>query len=147
MSQNQSKIVAAVSPFKSERAAKMAYTRAEKHFDAARAHANAVRHTSADVTFQPTEEELVRLAALRAEFEALGAAGEPARYESGAFRAHCTLMSEIAERPLRAAERAQEEAFAVMRGVWERAQGQGFYIRSWHFGCNPTRDLIAANMD
>lgn len=54
-----------------------------------------------------------------------------------------------------------EERFAVLRkmdesanalrsiaeAVYNAARAQGFYIRSWHFGYNATRDLIAANID
>lgn len=37
--------------------------------------------------------------------------------------------------------------FDAMEAIYNQAKAQGFWIRSWHFGTNPTRDLIAANMD
>jgi hypothetical protein len=33
------------------------------------------------------------------------------------------------------------------QAIYSQAFKQGFFVRSWHFGCNPTRDLIAANID
>ena len=31
--------------------------------------------------------------------------------------------------------------------VYTAAVEQGWYLKSWHFGSNPTRDLIAMNID
>jgi hypothetical protein len=31
--------------------------------------------------------------------------------------------------------------------VYQAARAQGFWVKSWHFGSNPTRDLILNNMD
>ncbi len=47
----------------------------------------------------------------------------------------------------RAADETRDAAFERMREIYEQAKAQGFWIDSWHFGHNPTRDLIAANMD
>ena len=101
--------------FKSERAAKMAYTKALTAFDAkedeGRKARDTYRETMRLVGSMPTEEyEALRAIEVRCEAEAKG-------------------------------------LFEVMRAVYHQATEQGFYIRSWHFGTNPTRDLIAANMD
>jgi hypothetical protein len=43
---------------------------------------------------------------------------------------------------------AREAAWELGCAVYAQAKTQGFWVRSWHFSdCNPTRDLIAANMD
>lgn len=40
------------------------------------------------------------------------------------------------------------ELSAKAQAIYAQAKAQGFYVSSWHFSdCNPTRDLIAANMD
>lgn len=46
-----------------------------------------------------------------------------------------------------AASKARDEAYAFGAAVYDQAKAQGFWVRCWHFGSNPTRDLIAANMD
>jgi hypothetical protein len=101
--------------FKSERAAKQAYTRAENAWEAKRTEGfqalNTIRETMRRVMSMDT-----------AEYESLTATHE----------------------------RCEKEAlvlFEVMRAVYDAAKGQGFWIKSWHFGHNPTRDLIAANID
>lgn len=92
--------------FKSERAAKMAYTKAEKAWEAARGATARQTHE-----FNPggwNEERFAVIRELRAK-----------------------------EVPL----------FEAMRAIYEQATAQKFYIRTWHFGVNPTRDLVSANMD
>ncbi len=43
---------------------------------------------------------------------------------------------------------AMEEAGAAGCEIWFAANAQGFWVKSWDFqASNPTRDLIAANMD
>lgn len=55
------------------------------------------------------------------------------------------------QRRIEAAKQAQPALFEVMRAIYNQATAQGFFLSSfgarWHFGHNPTRDLIAANMD
>ena len=41
----------------------------------------------------------------------------------------------------------RDAAWEVMQGVYSQAQAQKFWVKSWYCGSNPTRDLIAANMD
>jgi len=48
----------------------------------------------------------------------------------------------------RAANEKRDAAADHGRAVYAQATAQGFYVRSWYFSdSNPTRDLIAANMD
>jgi hypothetical protein len=104
-----------MNPFKSERAAKVAYTKAEKAWEAKRSEGWRARDT------------------IRETMRTVG------RMDSDEYN---TLKATY--------ERCEEEAktlFASMRAVYEQATKQKFYVRSWHFGANPTRDLIAANMD
>lgn len=129
-------------PFKTERAAKMAYTRQEKVFEAARNRVNVIRSERPDGT--PTPEEAARLNELQAAYRVI--AGD-ARYQSAEWHAYCDLEHEINDRPLKEAEAVADAAFAKLRLIYTTATAQGFWISSWHFGCNPTRDLIAANMD
>ncbi len=42
---------------------------------------------------------------------------------------------------------ADVSAWAHARCIYDAARAQGFWIKSWHFGYNATRDLIAANID
>lgn len=135
--------------FKSARAARMAYTKAEKAYHAARGEENRIRNEqrSADtLTWAPTDEESIRLDALRAEYERAHAEGVAYR-DCAAFIAHCDLDTEIMNRPLRAAEAKRHAAWDAMKAIYDAADAQKIFIKSWHFGCNPTRDLIAANMD
>lgn len=101
--------------FKSERAAKMAYTKALAAFDAkedeGRKSRDTYRETMRIVGSMPSAEyEALRATEVRCEAEA-------------------------------------KTLFEAMRAIYDQAKSQGFFIRSWHFGTNPTRDLIAANMD
>lgn len=105
----------ATKPFKSARAAKMAYTKAEKAWDAKRSEGHAAR-----ATICRTMREQGSMA-------------------SDDYRA-CVATE----------KRCEAEAavlFETARAIYNRAKEQGFYINSWHFGYNATRDLIAANMD
>ncbi len=91
--------------FKSERAAKMAMTKAEKAY-----------------------------------VEALGVAG----------RAYRDAMGMPGVDPIeywREKEALRDQPYKAALAVYEQAKSQGFWVRSWHFGYNPTRDLIAANID
>lgn len=100
------KNAAAPLTFKSDRAAKMAMTKAEKAYVAARSAVASARHaywTPADE--RPTAEALAEL------------------------------------------EAASTKACEHAEAVYAAARAQGFWVRSWHFGHNPTRDLISANMD
>jgi hypothetical protein len=95
--------------FKSERAAKMAFTKAERAWNALPSGSSVYRDGMQDPT--------------------------------------CDDPSEAS----RKAEEKKDAAFEVMRAIYNQANAQGFYLDSfgarWHFGHNPTRDLIAANMD
>ena len=108
-----------IAPFKSERAAKMAFTKAENAWKAKRDAGTLAR----DMYRQ-------------------------------AFREHGSMDSAEYERLLAVEESSKVEAealFEVMRAIYDQAQTQGFrYIgwsADWHFGNNPTRALISANMD
>ena len=46
-----------------------------------------------------------------------------------------------------AANAARVTAYEFGAAVYAQAKSQNFYVRSWHFGENATRDLIAANID
>lgn len=129
--------------FKSERAAKMAYTKQEKVYEAARNTVNQIRHDRPDGV--PTTEEIAKLNRLQAEYKAITSSDE--RYQSKAWNNYCDLEHEINNRPLKNAEAAADAAFAKLAAIYDQATAQGFWIKSWHFGHNPTRDLIAANMD
>lgn len=99
-----------IKPFKSERAAKMAMTKAERAYVDARGKANG--HYGRCVTdpnnTKPWEE-------IREEEHAL-----------------------IAE---------ADRLYDIAKATYDMARSQNFWVKSWHFGCNPTRDLIRANMD
>ena len=96
-----------VKSFKSERAAKVAMTKAEKAYETARDAVNAVSWA----------------------------------YRDGGMTWDDFLAKE------KAAEKVKDVAWAYAQAVYDQARSQGFWVRSWHFGVNPTRDLIAANMD
>jgi hypothetical protein len=92
--------------FKSHRAAKIAFGKAERAYEAARSARIDAHHAAI-----------------------AGGYGE-------------TYDAEIA--PFNAAENA---AFAHMEAVWTAAKDQNFYCHSYHLGHNPTRELIARNID
>jgi hypothetical protein len=95
----------AIKPFKSDRAAKMAMTKAEGAYeDALRADADARRES---------------------------------------WKLDCDEGRAMRD----AAEAALDVAREYAEAVYAQAQAQGFWVRSQHFGYNPTRDLILANID
>jgi len=108
-----------VKPFKSERAAKMAYTKAENAWKTAGA--SRVRHTEDHLRPWPCVED--------------SDVGDWADEARAVIAKGKELQS------------AEDGAFEAMRAIYDQAKTQGFWIDSWHFGHNPTRDLIAANMD
>lgn len=94
--------------FKSDRAAKMAMTKAEKAYVAMRDARQEAQH---------------------------------------AYWRDATNDRSKTEEALASAEAAYTKAVDHAEAVYAGARAQGFWVRSWHFGYNPTRDLIAANMD
>lgn len=99
-----------IKPFKSERAAKMAYTKAEKAWEAARSKTcNYYGRTIQDPNNTKDSSEIFA--------------------------------------DLRVLEAQADALFEEMREVYCQARSQNFWVKSWHFGCNVTRDLIQANMD
>ena len=46
-----------------------------------------------------------------------------------------------------AMEAAASAAYDVGAAVYAKAKAEGHWVKSWYFGHNPTRDLIAANID
>ena len=108
-----------IAPFKSDRAAKMAFTKAENAWKAKRDES-----TSATWTIRDTMREHGSMDS--AEYERLEKIAESAKVEADAL-------------------------FEVMRAIYEQAKAQGIaWLGSganWHFGNNPTRALIATNMD
>lgn len=126
--------------FKSERAAKMAYTKAEKVMEAAMT-AEARRYGV--VRGEPTEEERTKLDCMEAAYKAFPEGEE----RNAAREVYWAACDEIVNRPRVQAEAAYETARQNALAIYEAATKQGFFIKSWWFGYNPTRDLIAANID
>lgn len=93
-------------PFKSDRAAKLAFRKAEKAYYAARDAYNAVLHKSRETGW------------------------DDEKFET-----------------LRKADEAMKAAADHAEAVYKKVLREGFWVKSWEFGNNPTRDLIAANMD
>lgn len=131
-----------IAPFKSERAAKVAMAKAE------RAYTDALCHPAITmgppVHGEPTEAEKIDLAVMWEDMEKLPQGSDERK---AMLHAICDIESVIADRPRKAAEAAKDAAWAYAKAVYDQARAQGFYVRSWHFGVNPTRDLIAANID
>ena len=101
--------------FKSNRAAKMAYTKAENAHNAKKNEEATARETYRDH-----------------------------------FRTHGSMDSAQYEALLATEKRCKEEAavlFETMREIYNQATSQGYFLPTWHFGTNATRDLIHANMD
>lgn len=94
--------------FKSDRAAKMAMTKAEKAYVATRNARHDAQH---------------------------------------AYWRDATSSRDKSAEALAEAEAAYTKALDHAENVYASARAQGFWVRSWHFGHNPTRDLISANMD
>jgi hypothetical protein len=128
--------------FKSERAAKMAVTKAAKAYETARNHRLSVQHERG--TWDPTAEETETLDALETAYKALP---KEERYESEAFKSHCNLQSVIMGRPLAIAQAAEDAAFCAMKSLYDAAKAQGFYTPCRHLEYSATRELIAMNMD
>lgn len=74
-------------------------------------------------------------------------------YVEAMVRANCAYHTAIEaghEDPLAYHDAMQDERSAAWQranAIYQAASEQGFWVRSWHFGSNPTRDLIHANMD
>lgn len=72
-----------------------------------------------------------------------------------ALSARSSKFSELSTRPdydawsqeLKAADATLEAARLLGNAVYAQAQAQSFYVKTWYFGNNPTRDLIRDNMD
>ena len=128
--------------FKSERAAKMAVTKAAKVYEIARDHRLSVQHERG--TWDPTAEEIETLDILEAAYKVLP---DTDRYDSEAFKAHCNLQSVIMGRPLKIAQAAEDAAFDAMKALYDAAKAQRFYTPCRHCEYSATRELIAMNMD
>ncbi len=128
--------------FKSDRAAKMAVTKATKAYETARDARLSAQHARG--SWDPTEEEIEVLNALEATYKALP---KEERYESEAFKSHCHLQSVIMGRPLAIAQAAEDVAFCAMKSIYDAAKAQGFWTRCYHLEYSATRELIAMNMD
>lgn len=100
----------AIKPFKSDRAAKMAMTKAERAYNEAQTATGGYygRCVQDPNNHQTTEEILA---------------------------------------DLRKLEALRDQAHDYAAAVYEQARSQGFWVKSWCFGYNPTRDLIHANID
>lgn len=96
----------ATTPFKSDRAAKLAFRKVEKTAKAAR---------DARVNFDCAQRE--------------------------------TGWSEEAFAESRRLKAIEDTAWETASQVYNRVRAEGFWVRSWHFGYNPTRDLISQNID
>lgn len=134
-------------PFKSERAARIAFGKAERAWKTAQSERIAVKNATneeRDAAWSPTAEERVKLDALEAEYKAIEG---PARYASEAWISHCDLMNAISDRPLKVAEAREDAAWDAMKAIYDAAKAQGIFIRSYELNYNPTRELIAANID
>lgn len=128
--------------FKSERAAKMAVTKAAKVYETARDHRLSVQHERG--TWDPTAEEIETLDILEAAYKVLP---DTDRYDSEAFKAHCNLQSVIMDRPLKIAQAAEDAAFDAMKALYDAAKTRGLYTPCRHLEYSATRELIANNMD
>ena len=128
--------------FKSERAAKMAVTKAAKVYETARDARLSAQHSRG--AWDPTAEEIETLEALEVAYKALP---KDERYESEAFKSHCNLQSVIMNRPLAIAQAAEDVAFCAMKSLYDAAKVQGFYTPCRHLEYSATRELIAMNMD
>jgi endogenous inhibitor of DNA gyrase (YacG/DUF329 family) len=104
--------------FKSLRAAKIAYTKAENAWEAARSAYNKFHNENRPFACVDDSD--------------VGEWADEARRVN------------VKDKELSA---AQDAAWDNMKAVYDAAHAQGFYVYSWHFGANATRDLIAANMD
>lgn len=135
-----------LAPFKSARAARIAFGKLERAWEAARDARIGAQHARRDpaTSAQPTAEERARLDELEATYKALP---EGERYPSGAFSAFCDLWNEIHDRPERVAQAAEDAAWQAMVDCYDRAKSQGIWLNSYELNTNSTRDLIRANID
>ena len=67
--------------------------------------------------------------------------------KTAAWNAHLDLWSEIRDRPEREARAVEDAAWDAMKAIYDAAKAQGIFIRSYELNYNPTRELIAANID
>lgn len=129
--------------FKSERAAKTAYTKQRKVWDAARD----ARIDAAHKRGEPTTTQRAELDRLRTTFEGLTS---DARYDSSAWHAHCALWNAITDRPREEAQKQEDVEHEKLRAIYNQAKSQKFscgWYGEYDFGVNVTRDLIAQNID
>lgn len=100
--------------FKTNRAAKMAYTKAENRWEAKRAEGFAARDAAREM-----------------------------------MRSNSFILADLRtiEATQLRCEKEAEALFEEARSVYEQAKAQNFWVKSYHFGHNPTRDLIAQNID
>ncbi len=129
--------------FKSERAAKAAVTKATKAYEAARAARCDLQHDR-DRAIMPTADEALRLDAMEATYRVMPQGSDE---RADAFNVFCDAMNEIRDRPLKAAQTAEDAAWATMRALYDGAKAQGFYTRCYPLETSGTRELIALNMD
>lgn len=130
--------------FKSDRAAKMAVTKATNAYEAARDARIGAEWAQRDGgSVEPTADEAARLDVLRAAKDAArGTDGE-----GEAIDAFYALWDAIRNAPVNAAKSVEDAAWDTMRATYDAAKAQGFWTRCYHLNYNPTRDLIAMNMD
>jgi hypothetical protein len=106
-----------IEPFKSMRAAKMAYTKAERAWK------------------EMCSIETSLIWERRRKMEENDGSMEATEYDDYSVK-------------IEAAEKAAPALFEKMREIYNQAESQWKYsMPTWHFGNNPTRDLIAMNMD
>jgi hypothetical protein len=106
-----------IKPFKSMRAAKMAYTKAERAW-------KEMRNIETSLIWER-----------RRKMEANDGSMDAAEYDDYSAK-------------IEAAEKAAPVLFEKMREIYKQAESQWKHsMPTWHFGYNPTRDLIAMNMD
>lgn len=102
--------------FKSERAARAAYTKAENDW-------KKVRELATDLTWER-----------RRKMQEQGGSMDSEEYREY-------------DRRIAQAEEETRVRYAAAKAVYAAATAQGIFVKSYHFGHNPTRDLIAQNID
>ncbi len=93
--------------------------------------------------------------AFRTGRSALLAMGKAEKAYEAAYAAECAKVGEISKRAdydtwrveMDAAYAAKDAAYNQGAAVYAQAVSQKFYVRSYHFGHNTHRDLVAANND
>lgn len=101
-------------------------------------------NNAAPLTFK--SDRAAKMAMTKAEKAYVAASGARQEAQHAYWRDAVNDRSKTAE-ALAEAEAAYAKALAHAENVYAGARAQGFWVRSWHFGHNPTRDLISANMD